>query len=514
MASHRTIHDRFLRTAAAHPHREALVTGAHRLDYAQLTAAAEHIGNALQAEGIGPRSRIGLLADRSVTSYAAYLGVHLAGATVVPLNPAFPPARNATIASAAGLDLIVADEGAAHEVSGLGPVLDIDSGFLASCRGPRDLTALAAGPDDPAYILFTSGSTGAPKGVPVLHRNVAAYIRHMHGRYGIGPGSRLSQTFDLTFDPSVFDMFSAWSTGAALVVPSWEDLLDPVRFVNDQALSHWFSVPSVISLASRLRRLRPSSMPTLRHSLFAGEALTLTQARAWRTAAPHSEIVNLYGPTELTVTCTEYRLPAEPADWPETPNGTVPIGHAHPHHDIAVLDESLRPAEEGELVARGPQRFPGYLDPTADTGRFVDPQSTETFRSDGRAAPGDNWFYRTGDYVRLHDGVLLHLGRLDQQVKIHGYRVELGEIEAAMRDRPGVQEAIVVAASPGPQVELRAAYVGESEASFVQEALRQRLPAYMVPSFVTRLDTLPLNANGKVDRAAIATTLEPAATRN
>ncbi|MEV5599411.1 amino acid adenylation domain-containing protein [Streptomyces sp. NPDC052496] len=510
MVSHHLVPDHFRRTAHTHPHHEALRTGPYRLTYARLLAAAEHIARTLLAEGAAAGARVGLPADRTVTSYAGYLGIQMAGATVVPLNPSFPAARNTAIAAAAGLTAVVADETAGDEARFGVPVLRFAGEFLSSAAPDGPSTPAPVSPDGLAYLLFTSGSTGTPKGVPVTHRNVAAYVRHIRDRYGIGPGSRISQTFDLTFDPSVFDMFSAWTTGATLVVPSRTEVLDPVRFVNAHALSHWFSVPSLISLAARLRTLSPSAMPSLRHSLFAGEALTLGQARAWQDAAPHSGIVNLYGPTEMTVTCTEYRLPADPADWPATPNGTVPIGRPHPDHDIAVLGGDLRPADEGELVIRGPQRFPGYLDPAADTGRFADPGRARLFRGDG--APGEDWYYRTGDRVRWHDGALLHLGRLDEQVKIHGYRVELGEIEAALREQPGIHDAIVVSVQgTAARTELRAAYVGEADSRAARERLRQRLPAYMVPSAVTRLDTLPLNANGKVDRRAIATTLNPGA---
>ncbi|WP_030869466.1 amino acid adenylation domain-containing protein [Streptomyces sp. NRRL S-37] len=512
MATHHPLHDHFRRAALHHPEHEALRTGPYRLTYAQLQAAAEYIAQTLRAEGMSPGARIGLLADRTVTSYSGYLAIQMVGATVIPLNPSFPAARNTAIASAAGLSAVVADGTAGGEQRLPAPVIHFNSESLSSTTPGGPFTPAPVRPDDLAYILFTSGSTGTPKGVPIKHRNVASYVQYTRERYGIGPGSRISQTFDLTFDPSVFDMSSAWTTGATLVVPSREDVLDPVRFVNDQALSHWFSVPSLISLASRLRKLTPSAMPTLRHSLFAGEALTLTQARAWQTAAPHSEITNLYGPTEMTVTCTEYRLPADPAEWPITPNGTVPIGTPHPGHDIDILDQDLRRADEGELVIRGPQRFPGYLDPTADTGRFADPSSARPFHSQRHQAPDNNWYYRTGDRVRWHDGVLLHLGRLDEQVKIHGYRIELGEIEAALREQPGIHDAIVVSVKRSAvRTELRAAYVGEADSSTATERLRQRLPAYMMPSTMTRLDALPLNANGKVDRRAIAAALNSAA---
>ncbi len=361
---------------------------------------------------------------------------------------------------------------------------------------PAALPAATPPPSEPvdlAYILFTSGSTGTPKGVPVRHSNVIAYLDHVVPRYGTGPGSRMSQSFDLTFDPSVFDMFVAWTSGATLVVPDRRELLAVSEFVERRGITHWFSVPSVVSLAQRLRRLRPGCMPGLRWSLFAGEQLTLAQARAWRAAAPNSEIENIYGPTELTVTCTEFRLPD--GSWPDTANSTVPIGRVYPRLEHRILDE--------ELVVRGPQRFPGYLDPVDNAGRFVDDDGVVY---DGSGPLTDAHWYRTGDRVARQDGELVHLGRLDQQVKVQGYRVELGEVEAALRALPGVEDAVVLAVPDrSGHIDLFAAYTGAAtDCGDLLDRLRQRLPAYMIPRTATALDALPLNANGKIDRRALA----------
>ncbi len=425
---------------------------------------------------------------------------------IAQLNPAFPPARNARIARAAGLTAILTDDSNMADKLPA-PVVVVDATTLARLRVPAaNAPARSGGPDDIAYILFTSGSTGAPKGVPIRQRNAGVYLDHVVGRYAVGPGSRLSQTFELTFDPSVFDMFVAWSTGATLVVPARTELMSVARFVVDRQVTHWFSVPSVISLAQRLRRLVPGSMPDLRWSLFAGEQLTLAQARAWNEAAPQSRIENIYGPTELTVTCTQYRLPRDPAQWPQTPNGTVPIGRVYPHLEHLVMGADGRPAAEGELVVRGAQRFTGYLEPADDAGRFIAFDGAQAHRCDADAPLGDAHWYRTGDRVATHNGELVHLGRLDHQVKVQGYRVELGEIEAALRDQPGVRDAIVLAIPDVTgQTELFAAYTGtDVDPERLLSGLRQRLPPYMVPRTATALEVLPLSDNGKVDRRVLA----------
>lgn len=507
-----TLYAWFARTADRFGDHTALEVGTEELTYGELRDLAERLAARLvAANGGAPPGRVGLLASRSVTAYAGYLAVVRTGAVVVPLNPEFPPARNAAIAAVAGVDLAVAD------TSGAGAEL----GVPLLVAGPEELAALVtepftelppcpATPDDIAYIVFTSGSTGVPKGVPILHRNVCAYLTHVVSRYEVGPGSRLSQTFDLTFDASVYDLFAAWGSGSTLVVPMRSQLLSPVKFANTHRLTHWFSVPSMVSFASRLGTLVPGSMPTLRWSVFGGEPLTLAQARAWQAAAPASTLENLYGPTEVTVSCTEYRLPRRPEDWPKPANGTVPIGTCYPSMEFLLLDEDGGPGTDGELCVRGPQRFPGYLEPANNAGRFVAlDENGAVHHYTGSSPLTDQHWYRTGDRAAVQDGQLVHLGRIDHQVKIRGYRIELGEIEARLREQAGVRDAIVVAVEgPDREKDLEAAVSGAGcDPEQMYAALGARLPPYMIPRRITVLDELPLNPNGKTDRLALAAAL-------
>nr|WP_133854160.1 amino acid adenylation domain-containing protein [Labedaea rhizosphaerae] len=499
------MYDWFAASVASGPDRVALDIDGVELTYGELADLADRIAGLLIRHTHGVPSRVGLLAVRTVAAYAGYLAVQRLGATVVPLNPAFPPARNAAIARLAGLDAVLADRNTPAQPGLQVPVLRLGDKAL-----PRaDLPKPGAEARDIAYILFTSGSTGAPKGVCIAHRNVDAYLAHVIPRYATEGGARFSQFFDLTFDPSVYDMFTAWGSGSTLVVPTRGDVLSPVRFVNARGVTHWNSVPSVISFARRMRALAPASMPTLRWSLFCGEPLTIQQAQAWQEAAPGSVVENLYGPTEMTVTCTEHRLPGEQRDWVRPSNGTVPIGTVYSGLEHLVLDELGRPAATGELCLRGPQRFPGYLDPVDNKGRFVSFDGERATDYDGSAPLTDDHWYRTGDRVGHHGGDLVHLGRLDQQVKIRGYRVELGEIEAVLRRQPGVTDAVVLArATGGGEVELVAAYTGtEQDEDELLGALRTGLPGYMVPRTVTAFAQFPLNQNGKIDRKAIGSAL-------
>ncbi|MER7839433.1 amino acid adenylation domain-containing protein [Streptomyces sp. NPDC096040] len=512
MRTDESLYARFAATVGRCPDAVALEVGGERYRYAELDQLAAQLAGTLVAAGGGrvPR-RVGLLASRTVTAYAGYLAVQRLGAVVVPLNPTFPAARNATIAERAELDLVLAQgdqAGAALPV----PVVAVDAR-----RPDPGLTEAAVPavrpvrPDDICYILFTSGSTGVPKGVPVRHRSVGAYLDHVIPRYGLGVGARLSQTFDLTFDLSVFDLFGAWASGGTVVVPGPHDLLAPARFVVRERITHWFSVPSVVSLAGRLRGLAPGSMPDLRWSLFCGEPLTFRQAAAWQAAAPASVVENLYGPTELTLSCTQYRLPPDGVDPAADSGATVPIGTVYPGLEHLVVDETGRPAPEGELCVRGVQRFPGYLAPEDNRGRFVRFADGVATVVEEAPEPAEDLWYRTGDRVRVSGGNLLHVGRLDQQVKVRGFRVELGEIETALRQGPGVADAVVVAVpGPGGETLLAAACTGDGvDPARLLAALRDRLPAYMVPDSVTPLTSFPLNANGKTDRGALRRSLAP-----
>ncbi|MEV4947165.1 amino acid adenylation domain-containing protein [Streptomyces sp. NPDC053755] len=506
-----TLYEWFDRSVERHPGEPAVEAGGARLDYRELRRAAEHVAaRILEAHGSVPR-RISVMATRTVAVLAAYLAGQRLGATVTPVNPAFPAARNRMICELAGTEVLVVDAGDAGqldgELGGLVPTeLRLDAGEVAAAgradTAPApELPPYTTGPDDVAYVLFTSGSTGRPKGVPIRHRNLSPYLAHNIERYGIGPGCRTSHTFDLTFDPSVFDLFVTWGGGATLVVPGRAELLSPVDYIVDNRITHWFSVPSVVSVSAQLGNLPTGVASDLRMSVFIGEQLSYDQAEAWRATAPQAAIENVYGPTELTVACTEFALPADPARWPATSNDTVPIGPVYDFLDHLVLDEQGRPAEEGELCVRGSQRFDGYLDPADDHGRFLryDENGVTPYRGEGPLTP--EHYYRTGDRVRWESGNLVHLGRLDNQVKVRGYRIELGEIEAALRRHPDIAQAVVIALRRGDDVELVGCHTGAPlEPQPLTRWLRKRVPVHMVPRRFRYLDSLPLNPNGKVDR--------------
>lgn len=480
---------RFADCAARYQHFVAVEHGEESVSFGDLDRWSHDLAVRLrETVGDGP-ARVGLWATHGIADHASYLAILRAGAIVVPFNPAFPADRNRQIAARAELDAMVSPDGRVPQDFPV-PGTPIAAGAPdSSSVRSNELTVPVVHPDDVAYILFTSGSTGVPKGVPISHGNLRSYLDFILERYEPGPGARLSQTFDLTFDPSVFDIFAALGTGATAVIPVAGEHMDPVGYVNNRNLTHWFSVPSLVSVARRLSKLGAGSMPTLRMSKFIGEQLTLEQASAWAQAAPNSIIDNVYGPTEATVSCTAYRLPSSRAAWPATANGTVPIGL--PHSEVELKIES-----NGELLLRGAQRFNGYLAAEDDEGRFA---------PDCKPLDSAHW-YRTGDRVaRMDDGSLVHLGRLDDQAKLNGYRIELSEIEMVIRDNERVLDCVVLLVDDSCGLSsLHAVYSGKSiiPGQMIRH-LQRRLPDYMVPRRFTLLPELPLTANGKVDRRAL-----------
>jgi amino acid adenylation domain-containing protein len=523
-ADGRSLRSGFLRHAAATPDAPALVLGEVTRSYGQMEQTAR-----VWAQGIcdlldGPAGRVGIFAARNEVAYTGTLAALFSGAAFVPLNPAFPLERTSRMIQAADLDAIVVDSATARAVGSALSALDAPPPVIApedeavGLGGVRTLTRpdLASLPPldrlppvlphEVAYLLFTSGSTGVPKGVPVTHANVLHFLDVVTARYDISEADRFSQTFDQTFDLSVFDLFAAWERGARVCAMQPIDLLAPGRFIQRHGVTVWFSVPSLPALLRRKNLLKPSSFPTLRWSLFCGEPLPRATAEAWQAAAPNSVVENLYGPTELTIACFVHRW--NPAQSPALClNEVVPIGRPYEGLGVLILDESLQPVadgEAGELCVCGPQTVPGYWKAPAQTEQRFVPVPL----------PGGlaTRFYRTGDRVRrLPEGEYVYLGRTDHQIKVLGHRVELGEIEAVLAREDGVTQAVALGWPVADNTaEGIVAFVcgRRPDAGRLKAAARQALPEYMAPRAVFVLDEMPLNANGKIDRAALLRRLD------
>ena len=522
----RSLRSGFLRSVELHPDRPALQLDAAVLSYRQLRDRAAAIAQTLSVNApVGEPALTAVFAHRSVTAYAGVLAGLLRGHGYVPLNPGFPTDRTRGMLIRSECRSLIVD---AHGARQLGEVLDgVDTPLLLLLPehddvselaaqwpahrflGARDLldaNAWSAGPVDAngiAYLLFTSGSTGQPKGVMVAHRNVVPYIDAMVDRYAVTEHDRFSQTFDLTFDLSVHDMFVAWERGACLCAPTSGQKMFPGKYITDCGITMWFSVPSTVVLMSRLKMLKAGKYLGLRFSLFCGEALPVEMVQKWAEAAPQSILENLYGPTELTIACMLYRWNGEisPA---QSEFGVVPIGEPYPGMKMLVADEQqneVAVGEAGELLMTGPQLTLGYYkDPQRTAAAFVTPP--------GRSEV----FYRTGDRVRRPAAgqPMVYLGRVDNQIKIQGYRVELGEIEAILRQEAGVDVAIAVGwpvTASGADGIVGFLGADSADTAAIRERVIARLPPYMHPSELKLVSEFPLNANGKVDRKALLASL-------
>jgi amino acid adenylation domain-containing protein len=508
----RTLIESFVAAATNHPDRPALEVADERLSYSELAERASTLAAAIlerAPDGAPPLTAV--YGARSAAAFAGVLGALWAGHGYVPLNPSFPPDRLAEMLRRSGARVLIVDRERADSVAELTrgltePPIVIDAEPTLAAAERVDPVPPAAGADAIAYLLFTSGSTGRPKGVGVTHANVTSFLAAIRERYDFGPADRFSQTFDLTFDLSVFDQFVAWDAGGCVCCPAEAQLMSPVRFIRESELTVWFSVPSLGAMMRRLRMLKPGAFPSLRWSLFCGEPLPVELARAWAAAAPRSTVENLYGPTEATIACTVQSFDPADASGAAELNGVVAIGGPFGGTRTTVAGPDLREVasgEGGELLLSGPQVTPGYwLDAEKTAAAFVRPPGAEEVH------------YRTGDRVRrpLAAGEpLLYLGRMDHQIKVMGHRVELGEIEAVLREASGVDAAIAVG---WPLTKSGAggiaAFIADPEADVaaLRERLAERLPDYMVPRRFDLLDELPLNANGKFDRRAMLASLE------
>ncbi|HEX6699488.1 MAG TPA: amino acid adenylation domain-containing protein [Gaiellaceae bacterium] len=487
-----TIVDRFDAVAARVPDRVAVVDElGGELTYDALRREANRFAQHLFALGVRPEDRCAVFVERSAGTVVTLLGVLKAGCAYVPVDPDVPDARLEAMLADCAAAVVVTDSSLAARVPA-GPwrvvVLDRDRGEIDARPDAAPVAAVA--PASLAYVMYTSGSTGGPKGVLVEHRSVCAFVRGAQELYELTEDDRFAQVSSLAFDVSTFDVFASLLTGASVCVATAETRrsLDRLRsLLRDREISVYMGTPGVLEL------LEPGDFPALRLLAVGGEAFSGAFATRW---AHGRRFLNSYGPTETTVgvvvkECT--------GTWEASP----PIGRATPNHRAYVLDEHLRPVPigvTGELYVGGPGVARGYLGRSGLTASAFVPDPFS-------GAPGAR-MYRTGDLARwLPTGDLVFLGRRDRQVKVGGVRIELAEIEDALRKHPQVQQALVVPTEgSGGLTKLVAAIVAAGQApsvSSLRAAVASWLPPNMIPSEFVVLEQLPLTDSGKVDVAAI-----------
>ena len=479
------VHRLFESIAAGTPDAIALVNATGYLTYAELNTRANRLAHTLLARDLTPGTPVALCLDRSPDLIVTLLAILKAGGCYVPLDPAYPAERLADMARDCAAPLVITT----HLLAEALPALPATPFFLENLdtAGSYENPGLAITPDAPAYIMFTSGSTGRPKGVAVPHRAIVRLVRGQD-YVTLTPEETFLQFAPASFDASTLEIWGPLLNGGRLAIAppgqlSLQQIAGAIRSLG--VTSMWLTS----GLFNLMADEQPDAFAPLRQLLAGGDVLSIPHLRKISTAYPRLRIINGYGPTESTTfACCHTITPAD-LDLP-----SVPIGRPIANTTVRILDANAEPApvgEPGELYIGGDGLAIGYWNqPTLTSEKFV-------------TVAGDR-YYRTGDRVRwLPDGLIQFLGRQDHQVKVRGYRIELGEIEAALAAQPGVSLCAVIALGDGADKQLAAYHTGPAEPADLRATLRQRLPDYMVPAFFTRLDSLPLTGNGKVDRAKL-----------
>ena len=505
----------------------AIVSGADSLTYGQLEITSNQLAHLLQEAGCQNGDRVCILMPKSAEAIVSMIGILKAGCMHVPIDVATPAARirhifdsceNRVIVAGGRvvplLEELMADEALRSRstiiwLENLGAATDTSAPEAKNFKATFSTRGLKSAPSVPlpqnrlasdgSHILFTSGSTGVPKGVVITHSNVSAFVGWALKHYGIDHTDRFSGHTPFHFDLSTFDIFGSITAGAQLhLVPSETALLPPklAEFIRNSKLTQWFSVPSVLNYMAKFNSVQQNDFPDLRRVLWCGEVLPTPALIYWMERLPKIHFSNLYGPTEATIASSYYDVTTCPTD----PKSQIPIGTPCDGEDLLVLNEKFEPVpvrEIGDLFISGAGLSPGYWrDPTKTAAAFLQDKNDPTRR-----------LYRTGDLAyRDEQGLVWFVGRADTQIKVRGYRIELGEIETALNSMSKLQECAVVAIPTdnfGGYM-ICAAYVvraGEQATlADLREHLKKLVPSYMMPARWTAYEALPKNANGKIDR--------------
>jgi amino acid adenylation domain-containing protein len=510
-------------SARRFPRETSVACEGRSIGYGRLFRRSNRLAHCLQRAGVSRQDRVCILLNRSIAFIEAVMGVLKADAIYVPMDPKSPPERWRRIMADCGPSAVIGGartlRALTAAVPGIRPAprwicLDAEEDPEAE-SGPKGWIGPAAIgahsgrrpgyrniDTDLAYILYTSGSTGAPKGVMISHLNIRNYIDWAVDCFGITEADRILGTAPFHFDMSTFDIHCAMKAGAALHIATEARLLFPaklVQLIEGEGVTLWKGISSLLMYMVRTKSLTPGGMPTLRKVLFGGEPIQTPYLGQWMKTFPEKDFYNVYGPTEATGISTYHHLERPPED----PNEPIPIGRPCANTDVLLLKEDGTEAaagETGEICIRGSGLSRGYWGDAAKTvAAFVPNPRTNM--------PGDR-MYRTGDLgKRDGDGLLRFAGRLDHQVKYMGYRIDLGEIETAMASTPGVGEAVAIldGIDPGRPEELIGFYDTDShaETESVFNRLTTCLPPYMIPRRIIPLDRIPRNDRGKIDRGAL-----------
>ncbi|MFD9454888.1 amino acid adenylation domain-containing protein [Streptomyces sp. NPDC059985] len=494
----RRFHELFEAQAAARPAETAAVHAGRSWTYGELNARANRIAHALLARDLGPEAVVAVVTERNLEWLASVIGILKAGAAYLPVEPHAPVDRMARTLARSGCRLVLTEEGGPGHLQQAAPagleLLDVAAAH-AEDRGEADPRVPVA-PDQLAYLYFTSGSTGEPKGAMCEH---AGFVNHLYAKIddqGIAEGQVVAQTAPQSFDISLWQLVAALVVGGRTLIVGQEEILDVDRYldtVEQGGVAVLQAVPSYLEVVLTRLEERPRELPALRCVSVTGEALKKELAVRWFARFPHVALMNAYGLTE-TSDDTNHEVMTSVPVW-----DSVPLGRAVGNVTVYVVDENLRPVPlgaPGEIVFSGVCVGRGYVN---------DPERTAQAFGEDPHRPGQR-LYRSGDFGRwLPGGTLEFLGRRDAQIKIRGFRIEIGEIENQLLKLPGVRDgAVVVVESADEGRHLVAFQTGSDETpDALRLRLRETLPGYMVPARLERLDVLPLTPNGKTDKRAL-----------
>jgi amino acid adenylation domain-containing protein len=489
------VHDLVEAQAARRPDATALVFGERQLTYAELNERANQLAHYLRRCGVGLEEKVGVLLEPAVEFIVALLAILKAGGSYVPLDSAYPKSRLEFMLEDSGVKLLLTAPGQT-DAGDSKEVVYLDETWKQFETESRENLHANATAEDLAYVMYTSGSTGQPKGVAVTHRAINRLVRNTN-YLQLDESDRMSHVSSVAFDAATFEIWSPLTSGSTLVRLPKETVLSPAelkRAIVEQRITVMF-LPT--ALFNQVAQSEPDAFAPSRYLSFGADTSDAQAVRRVLESGKPLHLVHLYGPTEGTTLSSWYEIEKVPAD-----ARTIPIGQSVSNTELWVLDQYghvLPVGVPGELFIGGDGLAREYLKhPKLTAEKFVPhPFSNE---------PGAR-LYRTGDLVRyLSDGNIDFLGRMDQQVKIRGFRIELGEIEAVLNEHTAVRESVVLVRDDVPGEKRLVAYVVADSGAIVNELrswLRERLPEYFVPTFFIVLDKLPLTANGKVDRRAL-----------
>lgn len=483
------------------PEKSAIIIEGKTYSYRQLMKIAVGISRKIKSGSSKNEKLIGIYTDNSVYTYASIIAVLLSGSGFVPINKKFPADKLRNIISSSGIRTVLSNAGSADELKLAAAGSNIE--ILANDLAAEDSSAIlpeelrVSRQSETAYVLFTSGSTGIPKGIGITHDNFRAFLDAMtkSGNYDFSSSDSFLQIFELSFDVSIACTFIAWEVGAALVPVPTEGIvfIRALEIIKEHSVTVVSMAPSALAYMKQLRLLDEFSFPQVRYTFLTGEALPYNLAQAWKETAPVSIIENAYGPTEVTVWSAMYRLNDNTPN--EVMNGLVPIGKMLPGLTYSVCDEHLKPVKKGafgEMLLYGRQVAAGYWnDPAKTSASFIKYREAEF--------PG-NW-YKTGDIVveNEYDNVM-YVNRKDNQVQINGFRVELGEIEFRIKEYTKKDAAVVLPFETNNTLILLAFIENLSDPGDLKKHLAATLPSYMIPKKFYSINVMPLNNSGKIDR--------------